>query len=407
MLLDYTIVSVPAVAVSVAVQHLSAEVAAAAVLLTAFAAGAAYFGGLNGTGSGQTLGMHLAGIAVRDDTDDEVIGVTRAVLRWFVRFSLYFFLLPGLLNDLWPLWDRKHQTFADRVVGSVVVSIRPAYVVPVPPAWYADPMQPGRLRYWDGAAWTGWTHPPQPPDIRPAEIAPAEPVEPPRGVVIAVIGFALSVVAAIAATAGLRAAGRPGGNVVLFIVSEGLLWIGMVCTAWLVSRRRGTGSFRRDFGWDVERRDFGVGALGAVVGRSATVIVTIPLYAAFHNLVRNPSVGLPLNKLTPGLFAVYAVTAVVGAPIVEELLFRGVIQTRLVYRLGAVRGIAVASVMFGAAHLIGWTGPGSLLAAAAIAAGGTVLGYLRWRTGRLGTSMVAHGLFNAFAVVLVGVGVGR
>ena len=63
--------------------------------------------------------------------------------------------------------------------------------------------------------------------------------------------------------------------------------------------------------------------------------------------------------------------------------------------------------MFGAAHLIGWQGPASILAATAIAAGGVVLGYLRNRTGRLGTSMVAHSLFNGFAVLLIGVGVGR
>jgi membrane protease YdiL (CAAX protease family) len=322
------------------------------------------------------------------------------------------------------LWDHKHQTFADRVVGSVVVSTRGAVVCPrcravigtrdrhcrscgllllAPEGWYADPAAPRQQRYWNGRQWTGWTHPPPAEADRRTDVV----AEPPRGVVLAVVGFALSVVAAIAVTAALRAAGRPGGDVVLFIVSEGLLWIGMISTAWLVSVRRGTGNFRRDFGWDFVRRDFGIGALGAVVGRSATVIVTIPLYAAFHSLVRNPSVGLPLHKLTPGLFAVYAVTAVVGAPIVEELFFRGVIQTRLVYRMGAARGIALASAMFGAAHLIGWTGPGSLLAAAAIAGGGSVLGYLRHRTGRLGTSMVAHGLFNAFAVILVGAGVGR
>jgi hypothetical protein len=29
--------------------------------------------------------------------------------------------------------------------------------MPTPPAdWYADPQEPARLRYWDGAQWTGY-----------------------------------------------------------------------------------------------------------------------------------------------------------------------------------------------------------------------------------------------------------
>jgi hypothetical protein len=32
-------------------------------------------------------------------------------------------IIPGLLDVLQPLWDRKHQTLHDKIVGSVVVQI--------------------------------------------------------------------------------------------------------------------------------------------------------------------------------------------------------------------------------------------------------------------------------------------
>ncbi len=85
---------------------------------------AAYFTVLNGLGRGQTLGNALVRIAVRDARTGQPIGLARGFMRWFVRFFLYMLLvLPGILNDLMPLWDPMRQTIADKAVGSVMVRV--------------------------------------------------------------------------------------------------------------------------------------------------------------------------------------------------------------------------------------------------------------------------------------------
>jgi uncharacterized RDD family membrane protein YckC len=83
-----------------------------------------YFSFLNGRGSGQTPGNHAPQIAVRDLDTGRTIGLGRGLLRWFIRTILYAALvLPGLLNDLFPLWDSRRQTIADKAAHSVVIRL--------------------------------------------------------------------------------------------------------------------------------------------------------------------------------------------------------------------------------------------------------------------------------------------
>lgn len=127
MLLDGVVLFVPLVVLSVVIAVVMGDSIGSAAMrfVATLAVNGAYFGILNGTGSGQTLGNRAAGIAVRDVASDTEIGLGRGVLRWFVRFALYMFaVLPGLLNDLWPLWDRRRQTIADKAARSVMIRLR-------------------------------------------------------------------------------------------------------------------------------------------------------------------------------------------------------------------------------------------------------------------------------------------
>jgi membrane protease YdiL (CAAX protease family) len=199
----------------------------------------------------------------------------------------------------------------------------------------------------------------------------------------------------------LRHMGSPGGTAAKLGLSELGIWAGLLFPVLYVSRRRGTGSLAKDFGLRFRWIDVGIGILGACAARSAAFLFAIPLAPVSRLLARQPQVGISPSEITGATWAVFGVLACIGAPIFEELLFRGLIQTRLVGKWGPVWGIAATSTLFGAAHLIGWQSPASLIAAAIIGASGAVLGFLRYRTGRLGTSIVAHATFNFMALLIL------
>jgi membrane protease YdiL (CAAX protease family) len=183
------------------------------------------------------------------------------------------------------------------------------------------------------------------------------------------------------------------------VLSELGLWAALVGACLWVSRRRGQGSFVRDFGLRFRPIDIGLGLAGSIAARSTESVAVLPV-TAFHPFFRGPDESV-FQKFLAGSWgwAVLALVICIGAPLVEELFFRGLIQTRLVGRMGPVLGIGITSVLFGAAHLIGWVGPVTLVYALAIVGAGVALGTIRHITGRLGTSMVAHSLFNAQALL--------
>jgi uncharacterized RDD family membrane protein YckC len=69
---------------------------------------------------GQTIGMMLYGIAVRDVNDGGRVTAGRAALRSFILFVLFGFLI----DVLWPLWDTRRQALHDKAARTVVVDVR-------------------------------------------------------------------------------------------------------------------------------------------------------------------------------------------------------------------------------------------------------------------------------------------
>ena len=197
------------------------------------------------------------------------------------------------------------------------------------------------------------------------------------------------------------ATGRPGGRVAELPASEAGLWAGFIGACVYVSRRRGTGSLSKDFGLGFRPIDVAFGLAGSLVARVLAGFAVLPFAFALRN-ARVPDRNV-LGSVAHGVlgWSVLVFVACIGAPLVEELFFRGLVQVRLIGRWGPTTGIVVTSLLFGAAHLISWNGLITLVYALGIAAGGVVLGAVRYHTGRLGTSMTTHMFFNAQALLAI------
>src|SRR6266545_3897008 len=51
-----------------------------------------------------------------------LLGGPKGLLRWLVDTVIGWFGILWILNYLWPLWDQRNQTWADKAVGSVVLA---------------------------------------------------------------------------------------------------------------------------------------------------------------------------------------------------------------------------------------------------------------------------------------------
>lgn len=76
-----------------------------------------YNGYLQGE-TGQSTGKKIAGIRLVREADGQLIGGGLGIGRFFLHI---LDAIPCYLGFLWPLWDAKRQTFADKIVTTVVI----------------------------------------------------------------------------------------------------------------------------------------------------------------------------------------------------------------------------------------------------------------------------------------------
>ena len=92
------------------------------------------------------------------------------------------------------------------------------------------------------------------------------------------------------------------------------------------------------------------------------------------------------------LKACFILTAILVGPVVEELIFRGIVFSYLVKRAGLKAGILLVSLLFAAIHFhLPSFLPLALLSAALCVA--------YWRTGSLWVSIGIHMIFNSVSII--------
>ena len=180
------------------------------------------------------------------------------------------------------------------------------------------------------------------------------------------------------------------------------LWIGLVGAVVYSARRKGSGSVREDFGLVARPIDL---LIGAVAGVGAQVVLVPVVALLLRPLLGEPDVSGPVEDLVEsaegaavvGLFLFVAV----GAPIVEELFFRGLVLRSLRRRAGTIAAVVGSSLLFGLAHPQDLPGDALALLMISLAALAVLFAVLVIRTGRLGPAIAAHAVFNTWTLVRV------
>lgn len=181
-----------------------------------------------------------------------------------------------------------------------------------------------------------------------------------------------------------------------------LIWLPLIATVLLGGIRYGQNSLSRDAGLSIRWIDLGIGLLVGLIARFLVQGIA-PVAPVAPEATLDGAVDVP----QPAHLAVLVVGAVLIAPVVEELFFRGILQRSV---SGLVRGgraariivaVLASTPLFMLLHLAGAAPANWGTVAVTTAVAGLAFGLLAATTRRLGSSIVAHAVFNALGLVFL------
>jgi uncharacterized protein len=153
--------------------------------------------------------------------------------------------------------------------------------------------------------------------------------------------------------------------------------------------------------------DIGMGILTWVISFPAVALISqladLFIYFVFHveNYEQVAVRFLKTTLETPSLFVMAMISIIVFAPLIEEFLFRGLLQTWIKRMLGTKAAILIASFCFAFFHLAGSQGIGNISLFVSLFALGCYLGFIYERQGSLLASISLHFTFNVVSALRI------
>ncbi len=261
-----------------------------------------------------------------------------------------------------------------------------------PAGWYPDPAGTGHC-FFDGHTWTA---------SRPGFIgSEAHPSLPLRAAIGALLVLVVSLIGGKALVDWVFPYDWPLISYVVILAFVGygpsLLW------GIYVRRRWGAQQFAA-LGWRFRWSDLGWGPVTwlAAIGVQIVLAVIVLMFKIPQSSNVDSATDLGADR---AYLIATLVTAVIAAPIIEELVFRGLVMRGLLSRMSPVVAIGLQGVLFGVAHVDPVRGAGNIGLALVLSGVGVAFGTSAYLTRRLGPTVIAHAIFNGvvLAIVLSGV----
>jgi len=164
------------------------------------------------------------------------------------------------------------------------------------------------------------------------------------------------------------------------------------------SKRFGTGDVAADLGGRFRLVDLAWAPAGVIAQIWLVPLIYVPLQAWWPDTFSDEQIEERARDLVEGASDVDKVLlvllVVVGAPLVEEFVYRGLLQRSVAALMGPIPALVLTALWFAMIHLEPIELPGLFLAGLLFGAGVVV-------TGRIAPGIVAHAAFNAAGLVVV------